>query len=355
MCLVGLGARTPLGYTAPQSAAAVRARVVRTAEHPYLIDLEYEPMVVARAPWLEDELDCAERMRALAQPALLEALAPLAHSAALPQLRLRVLLGLPAPRPGLPAHRLPWLVQQLREALPPTVGALGVETVSADHASALKALELACQQLASRQVDACLVGGVDSFLCAETLNWLEAEGRLLTRRNPRAAIPGEAAAFCLLVRSSQCQRLGLVSLGEVVQVASAEEPAPPGPRTVCTGEGLSQAFRTVLATLPPQERVDHILCDLNGEPARADEFAFTLARTSERFVRPGAFRSPVDCWGDVGAATGALHLVLAASAWRRGYAPGPRILASTSSGAHPLRAATLLQAPASFRERPSCR
>ncbi len=307
-------------------------------------------MIVAQAPWLGDEPDCARRMRTLAEPALREALAFLAPRVPLSRLKLLVLLGLPAPRPGLSEEQNQWLVRSLHEALRPGVGNLTVEAVSADHASAPRALERACQQLAERRVDACLVGGVDSFLCAETLNWLEAQGRLFTARNPRGAIPGEAAAFCLLMLSSECRRLGLSLLAGVSGVATAQEPAPLGSRAVCTGSGLSQAFQTVLAKLAPEVRVDHVLCDLNGEPYRADEFAFTLARTSERFVRPGSFRTPVDCWGDVGAASGALLWVLAISAWQRGYAPGPLILASASSGANPLRAATLLHAPPLFQE-----
>jgi 3-oxoacyl-[acyl-carrier-protein] synthase I len=355
VCVVGMGAQTPVGRTAPQAAAAVRARISRTAEHPYLVDLESEPMIVSRAPWLEDEPDCVERMWALAKPALRESLVALDTYARKSHLRLLVLLGLPTLRPGLSADRHKWLAQNLRDTLLQSVGAVTVEVLAADHASALKALELGCQQLATQRVDACLVGGVDSFLCAETLNWLESEGRLFSARNPRGVIPGEAAAFCLLMMSTRCHQLGLLSLAGVASVATAKEPAPLGSRAVCTGEGLSQVFRTVLEKLAPTSRVDYVLCDLNGEPYRADEFAFALARTSERFIQPCRFRAPVDCWGDVGAATGALLLVLAASAWQRGYAPGTLLLASTSSGANSLRAATLLQAPPSFREHLSCR
>ncbi len=353
VCIVGMGAQTPVGRTAPSAAAAVRARVSQIAEHPYLVDLRCTPMVVARAPWIEDNLDCARRMLALGKPALREALAPLALHPLRSQHRLLVLLGLPAPRPGLSEDRCSWLAQHLRDALPPSEGAVTVEVVTAGHALALSSLKLACQELAAQRVDACLVGGVDSFLCAETLNWLESEGRLFTAHNPRGAVPGEAAAFLLLMTSDRCHQIGLRALAGVVSAATAEEPAPLGSRSVCTGEGLSHAFRTALAKLPLGVRVDHALCDLNGEPYRADELAFTLARTSEWFVRPGAFRTPVDCWGDVGAASGGLLIMLAVSAWQRGYAPGSLILVSASSGAHPLRAAALLQAPPSFWEHPS--
>ena len=65
VCIVGMGVQTPVGRTAPSAAAAVRARVSQIAEHPYLVDLGCTPMIVAQAPWIEDNLDCAERMLAL--------------------------------------------------------------------------------------------------------------------------------------------------------------------------------------------------------------------------------------------------------------------------------------------------
>jgi 3-oxoacyl-[acyl-carrier-protein] synthase-1 len=70
---------------------------------------------------------------------------------------------------------------------------------------------------------------------------------------------------------------------------------------------------------------------MNGEPYRADEYGFTVARTSERFVDAADFLAPADCWGDVGAASGPLYLGLAAAAGRRRYSQGPYWLAWTSS------------------------
>ena len=70
VCIAGLGAQTVIGRTARATAAAVRARISRSAEHPYLVDLDYEPMLVSQAPWLGEETDCAMRMYTLAAPAL---------------------------------------------------------------------------------------------------------------------------------------------------------------------------------------------------------------------------------------------------------------------------------------------
>ena len=70
---------------------------------------------------------------------------------------------------------------------------------------------------------------------------------------------------------------------------------------------------------------------MNGEPYRADEFGFATVRAGGLFRDPSAFTAPADCWGDVGAASGPLFLVLADAATRKGYAPGPALAAFTSS------------------------
>jgi 3-oxoacyl-[acyl-carrier-protein] synthase-1 len=70
---------------------------------------------------------------------------------------------------------------------------------------------------------------------------------------------------------------------------------------------------------------------MNGEAYRADEYGFTIVRTSQHFASAGDFLAPADCWGDVGAATGPLLLALAVIAARKSYAPGPHALLWTSS------------------------
>ena len=80
---------------------------------------------------------------------------------------------------------------------------------------------------------------------------------------------------------------------------------------------------------------------MNGEPYRADEFGFTALRTKEGFESASDFVAPADCWGDVGAAGGLLHLMLACAAAHKGYANGPLALVWASAEAGE-RAAALL-------------
>ena len=84
-----------------------------------------------------------------------------------------------------------------------------------------------------------------------------------------------------------------------------------------------------------------IYCDMNGEPYRADEFGFTALRTKEHFESASDFVAPADCFGDVSAAGGPLHLLLACAAAHKGYSKGPLAFAWASAEMGQ-RAATLL-------------
>jgi 3-oxoacyl-[acyl-carrier-protein] synthase-1 len=69
-----------------------------------------------------------------------------------------------------------------------------------------------------------------------------------------------------------------------------------------------------------------VLTDLNGERWRFLEWA--LASSPALLGLPPDWRlwHPADCFGDVGAATGAVHLCLAARAFERGYAVGDGVI-----------------------------
>jgi 3-oxoacyl-[acyl-carrier-protein] synthase-1 len=82
---------------------------------------------------------------------------------------------------------------------------------------------------------------------------------------------------------------------------------------------------------PNEFRVDNILCDMNGEPYRAEEYAFASLRTDSYFADSSHFIAPADCWGDVGAASGPLLVGLAVEGHAKGYLAGSRTLVWTSS------------------------
>jgi 3-oxoacyl-[acyl-carrier-protein] synthase I len=329
--VVGVGATTAVGRTALSSAAAVRGGIAAFTEHPYMIDQEGEPMIVARASYLSEEVDGVERFVELALPAAQEALAPLSKLPGnLPSIP--IVVGLPSPRPGLRSDFEKQLVNRLQDRIDRICSAAEIETIAAGHSAGLMALEVASRKIQNGSFEFCLVGGIDSYLEPETLEWLEENQQLHKTTNAWGFIPGEAAGFCLLCSAPALEQFELATLSSTLAVATNREENLINTESICVGRGLSEAVRQVLQLLPsPSTKIDQTICDMNGETYRADEYAFTIARTSDHFVDATDFVTPADCWGDVGAASGPLFVNLTVAAGCRGYSKGPHVLVWTSS------------------------
>jgi 3-oxoacyl-[acyl-carrier-protein] synthase I len=222
-------------------------------------------------------------------------------------------LALPSPRPGLPAHLDRALTDAVFERYPNVLTAAA--SFPHGHAAGLLALAAACRKLAAGTLDACVVAAVDSYLSAETLEWLESRDQLHgagLRQNPWGFIPGEAAGALLVTTAEFGQKLGIDPLAHVLGIGTAVEPHRMRTETVCVGDGLTQALRLALGALPPGTMIDDIYSDMNGEPYRADEYGFSAVRVMQAFSATARMWTPADCWGDVGAVSGPLSMMLAA-------------------------------------------
>lgn len=118
--------------------------------------------------------------------------------------------------------------------------------------------------------------------------------------------------------------------------------------TGSSGSGLARAVTGALTGLElPRDAVDTAYIDINGERYRSEEWGFVALQVPSAF-KTLRYEAPADCWGDVGAASGALASALAVQSWARGYARGPRALVMSGSP-DGLRGAFLLQDPRSLR------
>jgi 3-oxoacyl-[acyl-carrier-protein] synthase-1 len=158
--IVGIGGCTSVGLTMPATAAAVRAGIASFGDHPFMVDTVGEPMVVARAPHLSEDVVGLDRFLGLALPAAQEALAillPLARQLqAFP-----VVLGVPPRRPGLPDVLEKELPDRLLKQLAVSFPISSVEAIACGHAAGLMALESGGKKI-QHGAEFCLVGGVDS-------------------------------------------------------------------------------------------------------------------------------------------------------------------------------------------------
>lgn len=350
MRITSVGACTPVGFDMPSAAAAVRAGVAGFGEHPFMVDRAGDKVVVARVPF-GGEMTQAQRMRDMARAALHEALTKAAIGRV--QGRVAMFLAVPRPRPGFTQEDRAMVVAALTADLAQQGISVDVQLIDAGHAGGLLALGACADAMARQAMPWALVGGVDSLLDADLLDALEADDRLHNAGNPHGLIPGEGAAFCVVTGGAAAGHDDARSTDEaskqagvplrIAGLGSAVEAIPRRGEEPCLGRGLTDAIEAAITGLPAAVKIDEIMSDYNGEWDRADEFGFALVRTSDRFVDGSAMRTPADCWGDVGAATGVLLMALAWQAVQRNWLAGPHVLVWCSSDeAH--RAAVWLHA-----------
>jgi 3-oxoacyl-[acyl-carrier-protein] synthase-1 len=329
--------------TAEATAAAVRAGVTEVAEHPFLVDRVAEPIRMARDSCLDAALLGPDRLIEMGDAALEEICSHLerlrSHAP-----RVALYLALPEERPGWSRESVR-LVRQGLDRRRITNKFESIEIVVEGHAAGLSALHVACARVRAGLVDICVIAGFDSYLALETLKWLERNRQLATSYHRGAFIPGEGAGAFAIARETSIERASGQSFAVVRGVGVALETNRIKTEAVCVGEGLTESVRTAIASIqPPKEIVDGIICDINGERYRVEEWTFALLRLPGAFADPTAYEAPASFWGDVGAASGPLFVVLAAMAGNRGWARGPRYLVWNSSEGGK-RAAALLELP----------
>ncbi len=333
--VAAVGARTAIGKNAVETGFLLRTGMPAVGMAP-LVDDAGEAITMAFDATLDPYATGEERAAALATPALEEALAPLGD--AVRALRLRLLLCLDgvgtravvrgAPAPGaLLAGRLHTRARELAPGITLEIAARGA-------AGAAFALPRALDDLAVGSLDAVLLGGVHTDYDPEAIAALGAAGRIFTPQNLDALIPGEAAAFALLARPDVARRMGVDAPARLVALGSAMERATPdNDASAFEAMGLTVAIRQATEDLDDEQKVGWALCDHTFELRRIHEWQAMQTRTRTRWGEPFVIDSPAQRIGHLGAAALPLAIVLAAEAWRRGYAPAPMAMAFAGSDA----------------------
>lgn len=348
LCIVAVGARTPIGLTAESSAAAARGGITR-------VRLQRGPTgeddCLLSADTLLPVLDTsgAQRTSTLGCWALSEVLRKLAVGRLPPGSTIPALIGLPEERPGCGRQEIGRIMEAFSALQTPGLR-VAPEPVPLGHAAALTAIHHAHARLKSGRFPAVVVGGADSYIDTDTLDWLLENGQWQGEDIRGGFIPGEGAAFVALMLPEAARSAALPALARVRSGASAQETRLIKTDAVALGEGLGAAVAQAIEPLVAAgDRVEDVYCDINGERYRSEEWGFVALRLGVAFRDPTMYRTAVSSWGDVGAASGALNLVLCTQAWQRGYATGDNALVWGSSEGG-LRSAVLLgRAPRAVR------
>lgn len=329
ICILSLGAQTAIGLNATSTAAAVRAGISGFNEHPFMINQQGEPYTLAMVPSIDPYTSYRQRMILMVEQAVKETIAGLEYQRV--HQAIPAIIGLPEVRPGLPQDLAFLIEESVRELNNAQISINSVHTLLNGHSAGLLALERGRQILSVGNAEFCLVGGLDSYIEPETLEWIEDNDQLHQPANAWGFIPGEAAGFCLICLKNTAKRYNLMVRAELVSIATAIEQNRIKAETICLGQGLTRAVKDVTKYLPQDSKVNYMICDQNGEAYRADEFGFMLTRLSDLFEDPSDYLAPADCWGDVGAASGPLFINQTCAAFEKGYAKGQYTLLWTSS------------------------
>lgn len=340
--LSAIGAATALGG-AVQAAAAARAGVARPSPIPGGLAVDSEtnepvPVTGLAAVGLTDGFEGMGRLARLGEAALLDLVSaspPISPS------RTRMLLALPRPPgEGAEAHRgrggrvlgeedpedeeepedppgrkAEHLAREILDGANVPLLQTSVQCFLGERAGTTEALQHAMATLAQRQCDAVLLLALDSLADPSRLDALVAEGRVKTPDNPTGFLPGEAAVALLLERrDARSTRPPLALVGTPISTVE-----PVGPEGVSPAAG--RRLHDLLAGLAAPMRVrapGTIYLDLNGESNRAREWGNILVR-ARRTTRLDTWATelPATSFGETGAASPLLALLLAAQAFSR--------------------------------------
>ncbi len=251
-----------------------------------------------------------------------------------------VLLG--GPERGRPGYGLLSGDIALRQLIADTeLASFGrLETVEAGACSAQAGLARAAELFATTSITRCVIGAADTQLQLRTIRWHEDQIRLKCSYATDGLMPAEAAAFVVVEPEDAARARGVPIVARILAVNTAMEAATVLSDLPNAATGMAGAVRGTLedAGVRPAE-VGMVWSDLNGESYRAREWAFTEVRLG--FTDSTELMHPADCHGDLGAATDANLLGLAALSHASGWSGGcPALIVSGSEGGW--RGATLV-------------
>lgn len=315
--VTAMGALTPLGAGVDASCAAIQAGISRVTEHAYYQcippDPEWDEDLVclsATVPTIDPFVDGMERFIELAIPSLTEVL----ETADLKRTDLeQTALYLAIPQIdestfniGLAANFVPELCKRtgLTSFLSTKINQMGHTGVFAHINDAIDKLESSVAQF-------CIVGGVDSYLLENRLEFMDKSWRLRSDRTVDGFIPGEASIMLMLETEAHAKARGALVLAKITAIGEGQEENLFSSEKTSSGSGLTDAIRGILNQTSPNNSFQSVYSSLNGESYYHFEWGLQLVRLNSAFENMNEILHPAEYVGDVGAATGSLLIACA--------------------------------------------
>lgn len=314
--IAGMGAVSPLGSNVAMTNSAVTAGISRYEESDYFVNDRQKALVTAEVPdqvlFLPDLIleqgtyYCGIYDRILKMSIL--SLQQAVQDVNLPD-RVPLILAMSEPAPDI-KRDVPneLLLENISAQTNLPVQREDIRILKLGRASAMSAIDYAfryCYELDSEFV---LVSASDSYLDRALLESIGYD-RLLAAGCMDAFAPGEAGASLLLTKN---KNKALLKDGNVIALSRpgiAEEPGHLKSDVHCVGEGLDLAVKK---SLNGNTNIQTIYNTMNGERFWSKEFGVMMIRNKKAFIDNVDIRHPAEYYGDVGAASGALLVILAA-------------------------------------------
>lgn len=312
--IAGTGMITPVGGNTAMTIAAVNASINKYTSSSF-INKNDKPMTVASLPEdalppLHDDLKNIQltgrekRLIRLAAPALAEVLAhyPLAQP-------LPLFLAGPESIYSEVKATTAKMVTHFKIQAKANIDLANSRYFAVGRSGVIQAIALAFRYFSVTNAPYVLVGGVDSYLDAATLGHLDAEDRVLAENMCDAFAPGEGASFILL-RNIEMEGDAAKGGTVVFEPGMAVEKGHRYSEEPYLGQGLADAFRAAIAN-GSGEKISRIFSTMNGEHFFAKELGVASIRNQSSLNENYIHEHPIDCFGDMGAATAVVLIALA--------------------------------------------
>jgi 3-oxoacyl-[acyl-carrier-protein] synthase-1 len=332
--IAGIGAQTPLGLSAKETAFMYRTGLPAMREAP-LKNEEGKATTFCTVNTLNVHALAGERALSLGFEALHECTQ--SQREALSTLRVNVVccvdeyMGLLATEGTSMAQTL---ANELKAELRRWFGKRLELVLHAGGTGGFGALlPAALDQLQQGETDAILIGGLHSDYHPQRVSGLTDSGRLFSRDHLDAVLPGEGAAFVLLTMPYLARKMKWPIYGSIHAIGAAFERATPdNDEGAYEAAGMTVALRSAMQEARSEQcDVGWQLQDVGFEGYRVAEWQTVSLRTHDFWCEPNRSDSLPQRMGYLGGATLPVQLVIAAEAWLRGWAPHERVVCLTGS------------------------
>ncbi len=314
---------TAVGHDGLITAAAVRAGISRFSENKDYSDSHGNPITVARIRGVEDGREAIARMADIAALCLNNLLTDYFRQGVQRPSQIQLFLGAASEERSGPRYDKSSRDQVLK-VLGKWADKADLQSIPQGNASFPYAIDLAGQLIESNPSAMCIIGGIDSLIRDSSLNWFEQAGRLksISYGRHQGLIAGEAVGFLIIEDPARARQANRPVLARITGLGLAEEPVPRAANPKVQRTGLVKACRAALVDGKDNE-IQAVLGDLNGENSRALEWSVAESRIFKSNGQLRQLWTPANCYGDIGAASGAVLTAVVAQGFVRGWLKGP--------------------------------